>query len=88
MAWADCQRARSTSRHIGRVLIAIMEPGAWLVLAAMNWGQPVTLAWPAPNLIACGARTLIAQPTHDKTYCTFEKPKADAYGPPLPLPSS
>jgi hypothetical protein len=66
-----------------------MEPGAWLVLAALNWGQPITLAWPAPDLVACErARTFVVQPTHDKTYCTLEKPKADYYGPRLPLPSS
>jgi len=66
-----------------------MEPGAWLVLTALNWGQPVTSAWPAPDIVICEqARTKIAQPTHDKTYCTLEKPKADCYGPPLPPASS
>jgi hypothetical protein len=66
-----------------------MEPGAWLVLAALNWGQPVTLAWPAPDLFTCEkARSVIAQPTRDKTYCTLEKPNADYYGPPRPPATS
>lgn len=62
-----------------------MEPGAWLVLAALIAGQPYTMAWPAPDLFTCEkARSVIAQPTHDKTFCTIEKPKADSYGPRLP----
>jgi hypothetical protein len=66
-----------------------MEPGAWLVLVALNWGQLVTIAWPAPDIFICEkARTVIPNPAHDKTYCTLEKPKADYYGPPLPPPSS
>src|SRR5262245_42020954 len=66
-----------------------MEPGAWLVLPALNWGQPVTMAWPAPDLFTCEeARSVIAPPTHHKTYCTLEKPKADYFGPPLPLASN
>jgi len=67
-----------------------MEPGAWLVLATLlSTGQPYSIAWPAPDIVICEhARTKIAQPTHDKTYCTFEKPIADAYGPPLPAASS
>ena len=66
-----------------------MEPGAWLVLAALNWGQLVTVAWPAPDIVKCElARSYVPEPTRSETYCTFEKPKADFYGPPLPPASS
>lgn len=62
-----------------------MEPGAWLVLAAMIGSKAYVLAWPAPDLVTCErARPMIEQPTRDKTYCTLQRPKADAYGPPLP----
>jgi hypothetical protein len=38
--------------------------------------EPYSIAWPAPDIVICEqARILIALPTHDKTYCTFEKPK-------------
>jgi len=65
--------------------IGSMEPGAWLVLATLlSNGQSYSIAWPAPDIVVCEqARTLIAQPTHDKADCTFEKPVAHAYGPPL-----
>ena len=67
-----------------------MEPGAWLVLAfLLPSGTPYIAAWPAPDMFICEqARTKIAQPTHDETYCVYEKPKANAYGPPLPPASS
>jgi len=77
------------ARHKGRLLTQAMEPGAWLVLAALNWGQLYVMAWPAPDLITCEkARTVIAQPAHDKTYCTVARPNAHYYGPPLPPASS
>jgi hypothetical protein len=66
-----------------------MEPGAWLVLAALIGGKSMVIAGPAPDLFACErARSVIDQPTHDKTFCTPQRPKADAYDLPLPAVTS
>ena len=67
-----------------------MDPGAWLVLAfLLSTGQPYSIAWPAPSLFVCEkARSVIPQPTQSETFCTLQKPKADAYGPPLPATTS
>lgn len=54
----------------------------------MIGSKAYVLAWPAPDFVTCErARSVIEQPTHDKTYCTVKRPKADAYGPPLPATS-
>jgi len=67
-----------------------MEPAAWLVLATvLSTGQPYSVAWPAPDIVICErARSKVLMPTRSESFCTIEKPVADAYGPPLPPASS